>query len=224
MQKSHEYLDHQCIGQSSPPEFKLEDLNTCNANHQGRLRCSILINLPPIAAPRAPQTVHQKPSARSQAGGIRPTGLLKSLGEPDRAGIKEIYRSPDLSILNVVWAPRMMVMPHNHHMWAVIGVYGGREDNIFWRRIAEAGENQLEAAGARSIAVREAQPLGDDIIHSVANPTSKFTAAIHVYGGDFFAAHRSEWDPDTLSDILSDGNRARQIFEEANRRYAAGLG
>jgi predicted metal-dependent enzyme (double-stranded beta helix superfamily) len=152
-----------------------------------------------------------------------PAGLLKALGEPDRAGIKEIYRSPDLSILNVVWAPRMMIMPHNHHMWAVIGVYGGREDNIFWRRIAEAGEGQLEAAGARSLAVKDAQPLGDDIIHSVTNPTSKFTAAIHVYGGDFFAAHRSEWDPDTLSEQPSDGNRARQIFEEANRRYAAGL-
>jgi predicted metal-dependent enzyme (double-stranded beta helix superfamily) len=153
-----------------------------------------------------------------------PNGLLKSLGEPDRAGIKEIYRSPGLSILNVVWAPRMMVMPHNHHMWAVIGVYGGREDNIFWRRIAEAGEGQLEAAGARSIATKDVQPLGDDIIHSVTNPTSKFTAAIHVYGGDFFAAHRSEWDSDTLSEQPSDGNRARQIFEEANRRYAAGLG
>jgi predicted metal-dependent enzyme (double-stranded beta helix superfamily) len=152
-----------------------------------------------------------------------PAALLKSLGEPDRAGIKEIYRSPDLSILNVVWAPRMMIMPHNHHMWAVIGVYGGREDNIFWRRIAEAGEGQLEAAGARSLAVRDAQPLGHDIIHSVTNPTSKFTAAIHVYGGDFFAAHRSEWDSDTLSEHPSDGNRARQIFEEANRRYAAGL-
>jgi hypothetical protein len=151
-----------------------------------------------------------------------PAGLLRSLGDPC-AGVKEIYRSPDLSILNVVWAPRMMVMPHNHRMWAVIGVYGGREDNIFWRRIAEAGEGQLEAAGARSIAVKDAQPLGDDIIHSVTNPTSKFTAAIHVYGGDFFATHRSEWDPDTLSEQPSDGNRARQIFEEANRRYAAGL-
>jgi predicted metal-dependent enzyme (double-stranded beta helix superfamily) len=150
-------------------------------------------------------------------------GLLRSLGEPDRAGIREIYRSPDLSIINVVWAPRMMVMPHNHHMWAVIGVYGGREDNIFWRRIAEAGENQLEAAGARSIAAGDAQPLGDDIIHSVTNPTSRFTAAIHVYGGDFFAAHRSEWDPDTLSEHRFDGNRAREVFEEANRRYAAGL-
>ena len=152
-----------------------------------------------------------------------PAALLKAMGEPDGAGIKALYRSPDLSILNVVWAPRMMIMPHNHHMWAIIGVYGGREDNIFWRRVADAGEGQLEAAGARSLAVKDAQPLGEDIIHSVTNPTSKFTAAIHVYGGDFFAAQRSEWDPDTLSEQPSDGNRARQIFEEANRRYAAGL-
>lgn len=152
-----------------------------------------------------------------------PAGLLKTLGEPDSATIKELYRSPDLSILNVAWAPRMMIMPHNHHMWAIIGVYGGREDNIFWRRIAEKGEGQLGAAGARSLAVKDAQPLGEEIIHSVTNPTSKFTAAIHVYGGDFFAAHRSEWDPDTLAEQRSDGERARQIFAEANRRYAAGL-
>ncbi len=152
-----------------------------------------------------------------------PAAMLKTLGEPDSANIKELYRSPDLSILNVVWAPRMMIMPHNHHMWAIIGVYGGREDNIFWRRIVEAGSGQLEAAGARSLGVKDAQPLGDDIIHSVTNPTAKFTAAIHVYGGDFFAAHRSEWDPETLSEQPSDGERARQIFAEANRRYAAGL-
>ena len=152
-----------------------------------------------------------------------PAGLLKVLGEPDRAGIKELYRASDLSILNVVWAPRMMIMPHNHHMWANIGVYVGREDNIFWRRIAKLGETQIEAAGARSLGAKDSQPLGEDIIHSVINPTSKFTAAIHVYGGDFFAAQRSEWDPETLSEQLSDGERARRIFEEANRRYAADM-
>jgi predicted metal-dependent enzyme (double-stranded beta helix superfamily) len=152
-----------------------------------------------------------------------PAALLKTLGEPHRAAIGELYRSNDLSILSVVWAPRMMIMPHNHHMWAIIGVYGGREDNIFWRRIPNAEGGQVEATGARSLSVKDAQPLGDDIIHSVTNPTSKFTAAIHVYGGDFFAAHRSEWDPETLSEQPSDGERARQIFEDANRRYAAGL-
>jgi hypothetical protein len=30
----------------------------------------------------------------------------------------------------------MTVMPHNHNMWAIIGIYTGREDNILWRRIA----------------------------------------------------------------------------------------
>ena len=75
----------------------------------------------------------------------------------------------------------------------------------------------------QALCERDVAPLGRDIIHSVTNPTSKFTAAIHVYGGDFFAAHRSEWDPDTLSEHALDGDRAREVFEEANRRYAAGL-
>ena len=152
-----------------------------------------------------------------------PTGVLKSLGEPNRAGIRELYRSDELSILNVVWGPHMMIMPHDHHMWAVIGVYGGREDNIFWRRIAGPDGPQIEAAGARTLSAKAVQPLGHDIIHSVTNPTLKFTSAIHVYGGDFFAAHRSEWDPETLSEQPSSGERARQLFEEANRRHAAGL-
>lgn len=81
----------------------------------------------------------------------------------------------------------------------------------------------FEAAGARSLSMRDVQPLGHDIIHSVTNPTSKFTAAIHVYGGDFFGAHRSEWDLETLHEQPSDGERARALFEEANRRYAARL-
>ena len=151
-----------------------------------------------------------------------PPAILKTLGEPNRARIDDLYHSPTLSILNVVWAPRMMIMPHNHRMWAVIGVYGGREDNIFWRRLP-GSDRRIEAAGASSLSVGEAQPLGQDTIHSVTNPIPKFTAAIHVYGGDFFAAQRSEWNPETLEEQASDGERARQIFEEANRLYAAGL-
>jgi predicted metal-dependent enzyme (double-stranded beta helix superfamily) len=47
--------------------------------------------------------------------------------------VQRLYSSADLTILNVVWGPRMTIMPHNHRMWAVIGIYTGREDNIFWR-------------------------------------------------------------------------------------------
>src|SRR5689334_9992804 len=64
-----------------------------------------------------------------------PPAVLKRLGEPNRAQLQTLYRSPDLTILNVVWAPLMTIIPHDHQMWAVIGLYSGREDNIFWRRI-----------------------------------------------------------------------------------------
>jgi hypothetical protein len=43
------------------------------------------------------------------------------------------------------------------------------------------------------------------IIHSVTNPIRRLTGAIHVYGGDFFHAERSEWDPETLLDERYDG-------------------
>ena len=62
-----------------------------------------------------------------------PAAVVAGLGEPRRAEVKRLYSSADLTILNVVWGPRMTIMPHNHRMWAVIGIYTGREDNIFWR-------------------------------------------------------------------------------------------
>ena len=92
----------------------------------------------------------------------------------------------------------MTIMPHNHQMWAVIGVYTGREDNIFWRRIPGSKNGKVEAAGARALCQKDAEPLGPNIIHSVTNPISRLTGAIHVYGGDFFGAERSEWDAETL--------------------------
>jgi hypothetical protein len=44
------------------------------------------------------------------------------------------------------------------------------------------------------------RPPGENIIHSLTNPINRLTGAIHVYGGDFFAAERSEWDPETLQE------------------------
>ena len=118
-----------------------------------------------------------------------PGAVLKGLGEPQRSGVQKIYHSPNLTILNVIWGPRMTIWPHNHQMWAVIGIYSGCEDNIFWRRLPNG---KVEAAGARALCEKDAEPLGPDIIHSVTNPIPRLTGAIHVYGGDFFAAERSE--------------------------------
>ena len=130
-----------------------------------------------------------------------PAAVLKGLGEPTRGEVQKLYVSKELTIINVVWAPRMAIMPHNHLMWGVIGLYTGREDNIFWRRLPGDKGGKLEAAGARELFVKDAEPLGRDIIHSVTNPISRFSASIHVYGGDFFDTEhikRSEWEPETL--------------------------
>jgi predicted metal-dependent enzyme (double-stranded beta helix superfamily) len=143
-----------------------------------------------------------------------PRSVLKTLGEPARAGVATLSRSVELTILNVVWAPYMTIYPHNHHMWAVIGIYTGREDNIFWRRVPGG---KVEAAGAQSLGERDAVPLGPEIIHSVTNPIPRHTGAIHVYGGDFFGMERSEWDPETLTEQRYDAQKTMRYFEEANR-------
>ena len=149
-----------------------------------------------------------------------PQAVLKALGEPRRAEVQTLHRSRDLTILNVVWGPRMTVMPHNHEMWAVIGIYTGREDNILWRRLAADPDGRIEAAGAKALSEREALPLGHDIIHSVTNPIGRLTGAIHVYGGDFFGVPRKEWDPERLVEQPYDVQRAVQLFEESHRLYA----
>lgn len=146
-----------------------------------------------------------------------PGALEQILGVPEQGGIQRIHVSEELTILNVIWAPRMTIMPHNHNMWAVIGVYGGREDNIFWRRIKDDAAGRIEAAGAKSLGPADVRPLGEDIIHSVTNPTAKLTAAIHVYGGDFFAKDRSEWETQGLEERPYDVNKTIKLFEDANK-------
>lgn len=143
-------------------------------------------------------------------------GVVDAIGEPKHAMIEKLYVSDSLTILNVVWAPKMTLMPHNHNTWAIIGVYSGREDNIFWRRIPNDKHGGIEAAGAKSIAVGEVAKLGKNIVHSVTNPTSSFTGAIHVYGGNFFEIERSEWDPMSLKEESYDVEKALALFEAEN--------
>ena len=150
-----------------------------------------------------------------------PGAVVAALGEPTRAGINVIYRAPNLTVLNLIWGPGMTIMPHDHRMWAVIGIYTGREDNVFWRRLPADADREIEAAGARSLCRGDCTPLGPDIIHSVTNPIPRLTGAIHVYGGDFLEQERSEWDPETLHERPYDVARARQLFEASNRSLAA---
>jgi predicted metal-dependent enzyme (double-stranded beta helix superfamily) len=146
-----------------------------------------------------------------------PNQVVRVLGEPKKAGIELLYRSQEMTIINLVWGPRMTAMPHNHHMWAVIGMYGGREDNIFWRALPDDARWPLEAAGASALMPTDVCSLGKDIIHSVTNPLGKLTSAIHIYGGDFVTQQREQWEEETLRKRPYDSADARRRFEEANR-------
>jgi predicted metal-dependent enzyme (double-stranded beta helix superfamily) len=147
--------------------------------------------------------------------------LARAVAEPDavaralpaeRAGIERLLVSPELTVIQVVWAPGMRIFPHDHRMWAAIGIYGGQEDNAFFRRAPEG----VVASGGTELKERDVVLLGDDTIHAVVNPRRQFTGAIHVYGGDFFTQPRSEFDPDTLAEQPYDVGRTLALFEAAN--------
>jgi len=135
-----------------------------------------------------------------------PAALLRRIGEPTRAGVEVLHHAPDLTIINVIWAPKQITLAHDHHLAAVIGMYDGREDNIFWRRVPNPAKHQIEAAGGAALGKGDVTVLGRDIIHSVVNPLARMSGAIHVYDGDFFAVQRSMWDAETLAEQPYDVN------------------
>jgi predicted metal-dependent enzyme (double-stranded beta helix superfamily) len=147
----------------------------------------------------------------------RPAEVEAATGTPKQGEIKVLYQSGELTVLNVIWTPCMAIYPHDHRMWAVIGLYGGQEDNTFYRR----SPGGLTVAGRKELRTSETVVLGPSVIHAVSNPLKRLTGAIHVYGGDFFAAARSEWAPDTLVERPYDVERARRVFAEANERWRA---
>ncbi|MBT1065605.1 hypothetical protein KJY73_18650 [Bowmanella sp. Y26] len=143
-----------------------------------------------------------------------PNAVINALGEPKRAGLNVLLSSPTLTIFAATWTPQMNLMPHNHLMWANIGIYTGREDNILWKRSSDG----IKAYGAEALFAKDAAALPNNAIHSVTNPLLRFTGGIHIYGGDFFNTHRSQWNPESLKEEPSDGDVIRGIFQRENKR------
>ena len=147
-----------------------------------------------------------------------PRDIERALGAEAVVGLAPIHTSPDLTILHVVWPPGMALFPHDHRMWAAIGVYGGQEDNAFYRR----GDDGIVESGGRQLREHEVLLLGDDVIHAVSNPRQHaFTAAIHVYGGDLLSTPRSAWTPGTLTEHAYDAEEAMEAFRIAERAWLA---
>lgn len=170
-----------------------------------------------VAAARQsePQAAVQEVLARAVRD---PRAMLRTVGEPDRAGLAVFHRSSTLTIFAATWTPQMNLMPHDHLMWALIGIYTGREDNILWHRTAA----RPEAREARCLFEGDVAALPRDVIHSVTNPLERFTGGLHVYGGDFFATQRHQWNPETLAEEPSNGATIRALFERANEGMREG--
>jgi len=127
---------------------------------------------------------------------VRDRQLLQEL--PLEANVKVLHNAENLTILHVVMAERPVgagrPIPHNHLMWALIGVTHGSEENEFFRRC----DRSIEPSGrGRVIGEGEVLMMGDDTIHSVKNPSSeRLSSALHVYGGNLIAAEKTMWcDP-----------------------------
>ena len=146
-----------------------------------------------------------------------PAAMARTL-PPERAGITKLHVSPEVTVLQVVWAPGMSFGPHDHRMWAAIGIYTGREDNTMYRRIG-AEPRHLTESGGQSLDEGDVLLLGDDVIHSVSNTLTRLTGAIHVYGGDFVHEPRSQWGPGPREERPFDFDEAGQQFAEANEAW-----
>ena len=146
----------------------------------------------------------------------KPDEIVAALGEQTVAFADILVRTPDLTILNVVWGKRQWTLPHNHKHRAIIGMYSGGEDNIFWRRLPEDARGRVEAAGATSLRQGDVTVLGRDIIHSVTNPMEKLSYALHVYDGDFLSAGgKSCWDAETLAEAPYEASKVSPMFGQA---------
>jgi predicted metal-dependent enzyme (double-stranded beta helix superfamily) len=157
--------------------------------------------------------------------------LARALARPDdvaetmaatEGGITLLHHADDLTVIHVVWAPGMDLYPHDHRMWAAIGIYAGQEDNAFYRR-SGPGKRTLVGAGGRQLTTGDVLVLGDDTIHGVSNPLTRLTGAIHVYGGDFVNQPRSQWGPGRREERPFDMETTERQFAEANAAWHAGL-
>lgn len=142
----------------------------------------------------------------------RPEDLAEAL-PCTRAELVTLLSTPEITVMKTVWAPGMSVPPHDHHMWAAIGVYTGTEQNTFWRR---AGSH-IEQSGGKELTGGDVGLMGTDTIHSVLAPLARqWTGALHVYGGDFVRQRRSMWIDGVERE--NDASTSAAIFAEANRR------
>lgn len=140
-----------------------------------------------------------------------------ALGPSRSIGPDTLFRSPDLTVQRISWPGGSAAAPHEHRMWAVVGVYAGRELNTLYQR---EGSTVVEDRVV-PVETGEVFVLGPDAVHTVANPDRRWTAGLHVYGGDIVGVERSAWLPDGTAISQSESSAQRRAMVLAMRQLAA---
>ena len=129
---------------------------------------------------------------------------------PDgEAALRATTLCNDAALTLLVFAcPRGFVFPpHDHRMPSVVGVAAGIEDNVYYARRG----NGLVELGRRRVRAGEVVAHEPDVIHAIANGGDEPLVALHVYGGDFLQAPRSEWRGVPAAEQPYDLERLRQL-------------
>lgn len=146
-----------------------------------------------------------------------PSAVEDEFGLADGWRIDVLHNDDNLTVMHFVWPPLVDLFPHEHKMWSIVGIYGGVEDNTYFQRTG----GSIEVSGHKRGDVGDVLLLGVDAIHSVRNPTRQWTAALHVYGGDFFSHPRLQWDPDTGDPKPFEFQNARAVLAAADAQARA---
>ena len=115
--------------------------------------------------------------------------LRSALASGEGLRVSVLCEGPELSVVQFVSPRDFAFPPHDHAMVSAVGVYAGAEQNVYY----EADGATLRESRRRLLSAGEVAVHAADVIHSIASVGEEPLAALHVYGGDFFHAARSEW-------------------------------
>lgn len=148
----------------------------------------LIADLGRAAAGPAPEKALRKVMADACAV---PDDVARALpGDREGDGEDLLHADGAITLYDVRLAPGVLYPAHDHGMAAVIGLYRGREINLFYR---ETSDGTLEEAARRETCRGEILPLGRDAIHAVANPDATPSGGLHVYLGDLTRIERRLW-------------------------------
>lgn len=113
-----------------------------------------------------------------------------------------LYRSDDLVLFSLVIPPEVETPVHDHLAWGLVGLYGGQQEESFYRRVDEM-DNDIGPAELELDRVQE-QSRGDfyelvppeDDIHKVKTSSDEPSVSIHLLGADVGCVQRHAFDPD----------------------------